>query len=178
MTTDPLAPIGPGRASVPVRLWTLTTTNGRSVTGYLPGWAGDDPSEHNVPAADLDDRLSDIHHTRFFPGQRVPIYAAASRSGRPVEEEVLSCTLDCTPYAEGPDVRVPVINVHVCAESWITDLDPEGLAQVAAQLRDQADRLDNEVRPALIAAREDWANRSEDGTCGGTCERPSVPNTG
>ncbi|WP_405584994.1 DUF6907 domain-containing protein [Streptomyces sp. NBC_01190] len=38
-------------------------------------------------------------------------------------------------------------------------LDPDGLAEVAAQLRAQADRLDHEIRPQLVAVRADWADR-------------------
>jgi hypothetical protein len=36
-------------------------------------------------------------------------------------------------------------------------LDPDGLAEIAAKLRAQADRLDHDIRPQLLAARADWA---------------------
>jgi hypothetical protein len=108
---------------------------------------------------ELADRLADIHHCARFPGQRADVYTATDPAGRPSEQEIFSCTLDCTPYAELPEPRVPVANVHLCEESWITDLDPDGLLRVADLLRAQADRLDREVRPALIAARNDWSAR-------------------
>lgn len=41
---------------------------------------------------------------------------------------------------------------------WLHDLDPAQLATIATQLHTQADHLDHEVRPALIAAREDWTS--------------------
>jgi hypothetical protein len=101
-----------------LRTWTIATTNGPVVSGYLPDWAEDDPSESGVPVAGLSARLDDVWH-------RAP--------------------------------RVPVVNLLIVDDYWITDLDPNGLAEVAARLRAQADRLDREVGPALVAAREDWA---------------------
>lgn len=144
----------------PPRRWTLTAADGHALSGYLPPWAGDDPSEHHVPVDQLADRLADIHHSAGFPGQTATVYTAADPTGRPCEQEIFSCTIDCTPYAQLPDPRVPVANVHLCEESWITDLDPDGLLRVADLLRAQADRLDREVRPALIEARKDWAART------------------
>ncbi|WP_435133671.1 DUF6907 domain-containing protein [Actinacidiphila sp. bgisy144] len=138
------------------RQWTITTSDGRTVTGYLPPWAGDDPSEHNVPADQLADRLADIHHTARFPGQRINLYSAPGPTGRPTSQEIFSCTIDCTPYAFHPDPRMPVANVHLCEETWITDLDPDGLLNLAHLLRAQADRLDHEIRPALLSAITTW----------------------
>ncbi|WP_328466830.1 DUF6907 domain-containing protein [Streptomyces sp. NBC_00448] len=157
MISIPPAPAEFPELPGPARRWTLTSVDGHTLSGYLPPWAGDDPSEHHVPVDQLAHRLADIHHSARFPGQTATVYTAADRSGRPSEQEIFSCTLDCTPYAELPDPRVPVANVHLCEESWIIDLDPEGLLQVADLLRAQADLLDRKVRPALIAAREDWA---------------------
>ncbi|SEG42151.1 hypothetical protein SAMN05216223_10586 [Actinacidiphila yanglinensis] len=148
------------------RRWTLSAADGHTLSGYLPPWAGDDPSEHNVPVGELADRLADIHHCARFPGQTAAVYTAADRTGRPCEQEILSCTLDCTPYAEPPEPRVPVVNLHLCEESWITDLDPDGLLRVADLLRAQADRLDRVVRPALLAARNDWSAQGAPGPGG------------
>jgi len=41
-------------------------------------------------------------------------------------------------------------------------LTPDDLADLGARLRVQADRIDGEIRPKLIAAREDWARRDGD----------------
>ena len=71
--------------------------------------------------------------------------------------QVFSGTIDCHPFAEYPEPRVPVVNLAVVGDIWINGLDPNGLAEIAVQLRAQADRLDCEVRPRLVAARADWA---------------------
>jgi hypothetical protein len=105
------------------------------VRGYLPPWARVDPSEHNVPLGELDDPLADIHLSRFFPGQTASVYTAAGRMTQPVEQEMLSSTLDCTPNAQDPEPQIPVVNVHLCEESWITDLDSDGVARMVAMLR-------------------------------------------
>jgi hypothetical protein len=92
-----------------------------------------------------------------------------SCDGGPGEEsEVFWGGIECSPYAEDPDPRVPVANVWLADDYWIHHLDPTGLAEFAAKLRAQADRLDLEVRPALITARADWnarhtANTPRDG---------------
>ena len=52
---------------------------------------------------------------------------------------------------------MPVVNIQVCLGRRILGLDPQELADIAVKLRAQADRLQDEVLPALIAAREDWA---------------------
>ncbi|BBA98826.1 hypothetical protein RVR_5171 [Actinacidiphila reveromycinica] len=166
MISFPPAPAEFPELPGPARRWTLTAADGRTLSGYLPPWAGDDPSEHHVPVEQLADRLADIHHSARFPGQAVAVYTAADPSGRPSEQQILSCTIDCAPYAPLPDPRVPVANVHLCEESWITDLDPDGLLRLADLLRAQADRLDREIRPALISARADWAARARSGADG------------
>ncbi|WP_328470851.1 DUF6907 domain-containing protein [Streptomyces sp. NBC_00448] len=150
---SPTAPTSPRR-------WTLTDTDGRTLTGHLPPWAGDDPSEHNVPPDAWEDRLADIHLTRRFPGRTVPVYCATSPAPGPVAEEAFSCTLDCNPHAEGPEPRVPLVNMHLCGDSWFTDLGPEDLTRLAATFRWVANRLDREVRPALVDAQEDWAGHT------------------
>jgi hypothetical protein len=74
------------------------------------------------------------------------------------EEQVLWGSIDCIPYAEDPEPRIPVVNIAIIEDYWINDLDPDGLTELAARLRAQADRLENEIRPRLIAARTDWAH--------------------
>jgi hypothetical protein len=142
------------------RRWTLTATDGRTLTGHLPAWAGADPSEHNVPPDAWEDRLADVHLTRRFAGRTVPVYSATSPAPGPVAEEAFSCTLDCNPHAEGPEPRVPLVNMHLCGDSWFTDLGPEDLTRLAATFRWVANRLDREVRPALVDAQEDWAGHT------------------
>ncbi|MFJ2957072.1 DUF6907 domain-containing protein [Streptomyces sp. NPDC087270] len=155
-SADPGSGDTAGPPSATPRRWTLTTIDGATIHGHLPGWAGADPSEHNVPTNELADRLADIHHTVRFPGQTLPVYTAAARTGKSVEQEILSCSVDCTPYAKDPEPRAPVANLHLCEENWIPDLDPDGLARVADHFRAQADRIDHQILPMLVAACEDW----------------------
>ncbi|MBD0738281.1 DUF6907 domain-containing protein [Streptomyces sp. CBMA29] len=140
--------------SVPGR-WTITTPNGPEVSGYLPDWAEDDPSESGVPLDQLPIRLTHIEHRTFFEGQ--PVSLVETWPGNTAEEEVLlGGSIDCAPYASDPRFRLPVVNIQVCPEHWIAGLDPDGVAEVAACLLAQAELLMHEVRPALIAARKDW----------------------
>ena len=73
------------------------------------------------------------------------------------EDAVFEGSIDCNPYDTDSGLRVPVVNLQVCVGRWILGLDPHGLAEVAAKLHAHADFLEAKVRPALVAAREDWA---------------------
>jgi hypothetical protein len=122
-------------------------------------WAEDDPSEAGVPADLLPERLAGIDHRTFFEGPMVLLTAPGrpgGRRGEPEEDAVFEGSIDCSPYDPDPRLRVPVVNIQVSVGHWILALDPEELADLAAKLRAHADRLDHEVRPALIAARADW----------------------
>jgi hypothetical protein len=55
-----------------------------------------------------------------------------------------------------------VVSIALIDDHWITDLDPQGLTEIAQQLRAQADLLDREIVPRLVAARTDWANHHHD----------------
>lgn len=141
----------------PVRRWAITTTDGQSRSGYLPPWATDDPSEQGVAPAELGERLADVNHYVEFAGRTVSVYAPGGGEPLVRDEEILHGSIDCNPYAPGDEPRIPVVNIRLSDQSWLTDLGPEDLAGLAAQLREQARRLDYKVRPALIAARDDWA---------------------
>jgi hypothetical protein len=54
---------------------------------------------------------------------------------------------------------VPPWSTSKSVGRWILGLDPNGLADIATKLRAHADLLDHKVRPALVAARKDWAAR-------------------
>ncbi|MFC4035307.1 DUF6907 domain-containing protein [Streptomyces polygonati] len=141
------------------RTWTIGTTAGFTATGYLPAWAEEDPSDSGVPLDELQLRLADINHWTHFDGQtmqvRLPAFGGeASQVG---EAQVFRGSIDCNPYAEEPEPRVPVVNLAIIEDFWINDLDPEALGDLAAKLRAQADRLDHEIRPRLIDIRADWA---------------------
>lgn len=159
MTTSaiPLREIGPSPESP--NCWAITTTAGYSASGYLPTWAQDDPSQDGVPLERLPIALADIRHQTTFAGQTAQIWnPTAGRDETQAEETaVLWGTIDCRPYADQPQARMPLVNIAVVNDCWITDLDPDGVTNLAALLRAQADRLDHNIRPRLLAARADWA---------------------
>ncbi|WP_327290402.1 ATP-binding protein [Streptomyces sp. NBC_01198] len=136
--------------------WTITTDTGSATSGYLPAWAEDDPTEANVPLGQLPERLAGINHRNLFEGPMLPLTAPDVWQGAE-EDAVFEGSIDCNPYDPDPGLRVPVVNLQVCVGRWILGLDPLGVAEVAAKLRVHADFLDEKVRPALDAAREDWA---------------------
>lgn len=137
-----------------------------AVTGYLPAWAEGDPTATDVPLGRLAVVMADMSHQAPFDGQFVAVRCPSMETGTETSdvgdgqsstEYILWGNIECSPYAQDPNLRVPVVNIAVIADFWINGLDPAGLADVAGKLRAQADRLDHEVRPALMAARADWA---------------------
>ncbi|MFJ5613017.1 DUF6907 domain-containing protein [Streptomyces sp. NPDC093221] len=139
--------------------WTIGTTMGFVVEGYLPEWAEEDPSREGVPPELLPARLADVGHWVQFEGQPMRVHNPAADGEMVGNGQVFSGGIDCHPFAEYPESRVPVVNLAVVGDIWINGLDPNGLTEIAAQLRAQADRLDREVRPRLVAARADWAEQ-------------------
>ncbi|WP_405584377.1 DUF6907 domain-containing protein [Streptomyces sp. NBC_01190] len=141
-------------SEAPGGTWTIETSGGYTATGYLPTWAEEDPSESGIPLGRLPATLADITHRAPFEGQCV---AAVHGSGLAETAEILSGSIDCTPYAEDPDPRGPVANIRIIDDYWINGLDEDGLAAFAEQLRAQAALLEGEVGPALAAARAEMA---------------------
>jgi hypothetical protein len=147
--------------SVRGRTWHISTLCGCTVSGYLPAWAEDDPTATGVPFELLPILLDDVNHTASFDGQLVPVHSPVSRRepSHSEEEYIFRAHIACRPYTEDPEPRLPIVNIEIVGDLWINGLDPAGLAELASTLRAQADRLDHEVRSALVAAREDWAAR-------------------
>ncbi|MFI5759117.1 DUF6907 domain-containing protein [Streptomyces sp. NPDC051569] len=141
------------------RTWSISTTSGVTLTGYLPPWADEDPSESDVPPEELSVKLIDLAHWRPFDGQRMRIHnpADADGAGLTVEESLFDGHITCYPYSEDPQERTPYADVRVVDDLWLNNLTPEGLAKLATQLRMQADHLEKDVIPILEAARHDWA---------------------
>ena len=104
--------------------WTIRTVDGSETTGYLPDWAEDDPSEVHVPLDLLPLRLAQVEHRTFFDGQVVDL-AMPSPGSIAEEEVVFGGSIDCTPYAADPQLRLPVVNIQVGPQCWITGLDPD-----------------------------------------------------
>jgi hypothetical protein len=153
--TAPEDTAGPDEQAV--RTWTITTTSGCTVTGHLPGWATADPSEEGVSADRLAVALDDVNHHAPFEGLSLSVFTPGRPVDGPEAAPFFRGGIDCNPFAAAPEPCVPVANIEVLPDFWLNDLDPDGLAGAAAMLRTLADRLDNELRPALVAARADWA---------------------
>jgi hypothetical protein len=141
--------------------WTIATTDGTAASGYLPEWAEDDPTEIDVPVEELPQRLALVNHRAFFEGPTMPVTAPGLWDGAE-EEPVLEGSIDCNPNDPDPRKRIPVVNLQVAEGRWVLGLDPGQLGEVAAKLREHADLLDQKIRPALIAARDDWATRHQE----------------
>lgn len=139
--------------------WTITTDTGAALSGYLPEWAEDDPSENGIPLDLLPARLAGINHRTFFEGQIMAVTTPGPRGGDTDEDAVFEGSIDCNPYDPDPARRRPHATLQVCTDHSIPGLGPDDLARIAAQLRTQADHIDHDIRPALTAARADWATR-------------------
>jgi anti-sigma regulatory factor (Ser/Thr protein kinase) len=136
--------------------WAITTTDGAVISGYLPAWAEDDPTEVGVPPEELPQRLAQVDHRAFFEGPMLPVTAPDLWDGAE-EDSVFEGSIDCNPHDPDPRLRIPVANLQISVGRWILGLDPDDLADIAAKLRAHADLLDHKIRPALTAARNDWA---------------------
>lgn len=143
--------------------WTITTTNGISVSGYLPRWSACiNPSEDGVEPNQLSDRLEDVNHIVWYPGQLVAGNLQGTPQGtgeRSVGTTAILCPqINCDPFHEDPAKRSPYALVELIegSDDWTTPLGPEGCTDLAAKLRAQADVLD-QVAIDLAAARADWA---------------------
>lgn len=147
-----------------VRQWVLTTTTGEQITGYLPPWATEDPSEADVQPEKLAARLADVCHYTEFPGQVLRAYSPGNVTDEPEELEIMRSSITCAPYAPAPELALPVATVRVAGEYWMTDLDPSGLAEIVKGLRAVADRLDGVVIPQLNTIRAEWTAYHASGT--------------
>jgi hypothetical protein len=140
------------------RRWTITTVNGITVSGYLPGWAEADPSRTGVAPERLPITLVDITHRRAFDGITLTAFTEGG-TDKAHAVNAFQSEIQCHPCPdpELPDESlIPVVNIQISPECWMTDLGPDELTHLAPQLRTLADRIDGEVLPALVAARADW----------------------
>lgn len=135
------------------KTWTIATTPGYTASGHLPAWAHGDPTATSVPLDQLSVELADISHRAVFDGQLLRVHNPSSTAA---DERVLWGVIVGSPYAEAPDPRVTVVNLALVGDYWITHLDPDGLAELAAKLSSQADLPDHEISPQLVAVRADW----------------------
>jgi len=156
--------------------WTLTATDGWVVSGYLPGWADQDPSEADVPAEELSARLAEICHYQDFPGQRLRFTVVSDNPAFSVLSDLLPgpppCTesdeieaflggIVCRALDDGSASHAPTVNMDILPGYVMDALTPDDLADLAVKLRAQADRIECDIRPKLIAAREDWTTQHQ-----------------
>ncbi|CAG6394095.1 hypothetical protein NMG29_32380 [Streptomyces cocklensis] len=141
--------------------WSISTTGRVTLTGYLPPWADEEPSESDVPLEELSVKLIDLADWRPFDGQRMRIHNPAHADGASlaVEESLFDGHIACYPYREDLQERTPYANVLVVNDLWLNHLTPEDLTRLTAQLRAQADHIEKDVTPILEAARNDWTAR-------------------
>ncbi|MGW0876880.1 DUF6907 domain-containing protein [Streptomyces sp. NPDC002740] len=144
------------------RTWSMSTEGGTTVSGHLPAWAEDDPSKTALPNDKLRLHLSDVTHCRAFPGQAMVIDTPFGIDGglEIYEENVFCATIMCSPHSSAPAHRVPTATITVVEDCVMEDLDPQGVTDVSAKLRAQADRLD-QVAADLADARADWAQNAQ-----------------
>ena len=149
--------------AAPARRWVVATAGGEAVSGYLPGWAEQDPSTTDVAMGRLPAVLADITHHADMGGLVLPV----SRAQEPAQDApVLAVSIQCKPFPDDGDPPIPVVNVQVTDDFWIRDLDPDAVTDLGQRLRTLAERLATTVAPALTAARTDWTHRHR--TPGGT----------
>lgn len=155
--TESVASKFPGTALVrSERTWSIVTTSGLTVSGYLPVWAESDPSTSGVSLEELAVLLTEVDHCTGFDG--VPLGVEDGGFDGDVQQiSFFRGSIDCHPFMEDPGPRVPLANIEVLPGHWLHRLDPAAVASLSATLRTLADRLDTELRPALVAARDDWA---------------------
>jgi hypothetical protein len=115
----------------------------------------------NVPPEELPQSLALINHRTFFEGPVMQVTAPDLWEGAQ-DEPVFEGSIDCNPHDPDPRRRVPLANLQIADARWVLGLGPQALAEVAATLRAHADLLDQKIRPALIAARTDWAAQGRD----------------
>jgi hypothetical protein len=160
ITSAAAEPATAEEATSPSRTWSISTTGGFTITGYLPSWADEDPSNTDVPLEKLSIELIDLAHWKPFDGQTMRVHHPAHADGDGKagegEEDVFDGTINCYPYSEDPRERTPFANVRLVDDFWMNNLTPENLTKLAAQLRAQADYFERDIVPALEGARSDW----------------------
>jgi DNA-binding XRE family transcriptional regulator len=157
------------------RTWAITTTNGYTASGPLPAFADDDPSTTGVAPERLSAELTDILHWTAFGGQYMRVCPAALDPGE--DSVVLTAHLQCAPYAEEPQRRVPLLNIQIAADLWLINLDPGAALEVADRFEEFVHLLRGTAVPAAVAARTEWAARHPATLPGEPpeSEKPSAP---
>ncbi|WP_435125264.1 DUF6907 domain-containing protein [Actinacidiphila sp. bgisy144] len=147
-------PTTPEQESTP-HTWTITTTEGINLTGYQPDWSMDNPSRTGIPLDQAMRRLRSYSHFAMLPAEPIAPLADAALGGPGHWYVVVQ--IECYPYSEQLQQRIPTANFAIIEEYEVGNLAPADLHRIADQLRAQAALFETTVLPALITAREDWA---------------------
>jgi hypothetical protein len=143
-------------------IWTITTIEGITLTGYQPDWSLDNPSRTHIALGRAMNYLRGCAHYTMLPVDPVlpPATLDIDIDGTRYREStnlMFASQIACHPYAENPHRRSPTASLTIVEEWDFEGLTPTDLARFATQIRTQADYFKNTVLPALVAARENWA---------------------
>ncbi|GAB2782531.1 hypothetical protein GCM10027091_15610 [Streptomyces daliensis] len=96
--------------------------------------------------------LVDLCHTFHCDGFKADIFEDCH--GR-YTDTLLGARMYCSPYGHALEEQEPLVDIELGEGRHVENLTPDGMATFIANLREQADRLDN-VRVQLVAARAEW----------------------
>ncbi|WP_435178875.1 DUF6907 domain-containing protein [Actinacidiphila sp. bgisy145] len=141
--------------------WTISTTEGITLTGHQPDWSMDNPSRTGITLDQAVGHLREHAHYAMLPVDPVlpPATLDLEINGTRYREStnlMFASQIACHPYAENPHQRVPTASLTIVEEWDFEGLAPTDLARFATQIRTQADYFETTVLPALTTAREDW----------------------
>ncbi|WP_435131659.1 DUF6907 domain-containing protein [Actinacidiphila sp. bgisy144] len=142
--------------------WTITTTEGITLTGHQPDWSQDNPSHTDITLDQAINHLRDHAHYTMLPIDPVlpPATLDITINGTHYREStslMFATQIACHPYSTQPHQQVPTASLTIVEEWDFEGLTPADLAHIATQIRTQADYFENTVLPALVTARENWA---------------------
>jgi hypothetical protein len=121
--------------------WTITTTEGITLTGHQPDWSNQAlgylrehahytmlPIDPALPPATLDIQINGTRH-------------------RQSTSLMFATQIACRPYSPQPPKQVPTASRTIIEDWDIEDLTPTDLARIATQIRTQADYFENTALP-------------------------------
>lgn len=123
-------------------------------SGLPARWAEEDPRQTGIPPDRLRNTLRDVIHRATFDGELIRLARGGYGPGE--QAWVFGGHIECTADVDDRP-PVPIANLHFFEDYWLSGLGPNDLTVFAAQLRAQADRLENDIRPRLVAYRADWS---------------------
>lgn len=129
------------------RTWVRRIHGGGSTAEHCPSWC---TATH---VNDQDVLLDDLMHDSTAVAMRFPMQPKGT--DEPMAWPLLSASIRQWPYEENGPARMPMVAFDPSGDN-IIELDPEGLAQVIAQIRVHADRLEG-VLVQLVHARAEHA---------------------